>query len=281
MIRGHLCTIGLVAAALALVPPSRPALADVRETRSMREALAGATRDTLVVFDIDNTLVAPPQSLGGDAWYYHLVRRFEARGMSRNESIARADAEWNRVQDRLAVRLVDPETPALVSALQAAGVRTLVLTARSHDVAPATARQLASVGLDFSRGEVANGRVEAGDAGGSEARLAGGILFAGEGNDKGRVLAAFLRTRGLHPARVVFVDDKSRHARSVDAAMAAAGLPCTAWRFGAADGDVQRFDPAAADVQAFYLDRVLDDRAARALLHADPDLATRSAALPR
>ena len=80
------------------------------------------------------------------------------------------------------------------------------------------------------------------------------MLFVGEGVDKGRLLVEFLQHIGLRPERVVFADDKPHHARNVDAALAAAGIPAVAFRYGAADARVRAFnevmdeaaDPASA-----------------------------------
>jgi FMN phosphatase YigB (HAD superfamily) len=51
----------------------------------------------------------------------------------------------------------------------------------------------------------------------------------------------FLRQTGVRPERVVFVDDKLRHVREVDKAVRAAGLRCTALRYGATDRQVAEF----------------------------------------
>lgn len=142
---------------------------------------------------------------------------------------------------------MDPTVPALLRSLQARNVRVLGLTARTHDIAEVTRRQLASVGIDLSAGSPRRGpwRARLRDV----ARYLDGIVFAGEHNDKGQVLAAFLRDLPRRPARVLFVDDRDKHVRAVGAALSRAGIPCVAFRYSAADDEVARFDASAADRQ--------------------------------
>ena len=83
-----------------------------------------------------------------------------------------------------------------------------------------------------------------------------GVFFVGDGPDKGEALLAFLDKIALRPTRVVFVDDKPHHARSVDAVMTAAGIPCVAFRYGAADEKVRAFKEVmseAADARSAAL----------------------------
>ena len=51
------------------------AFADVREAPTMADALSDVDADSLVIFDLDNTVMMPPQSLGGEEWYDYFVEK--------------------------------------------------------------------------------------------------------------------------------------------------------------------------------------------------------------
>lgn len=235
------------ALAVALFAPAA-AHADVRVTDSMAQALAEAAPDTLVVVDLDNTLIRPTTGLGSDEWFYHLEERIAAdEGLSEAAAADRAMDVWNDVQARIHVQPVEPGVPALLRSLQRRNVRVLGLTARTHEIAEVTRRQLASVGIDLAAASPrrAPWRARLRDV----ARYRDGIVFVGEHNDKGEVLAAFLRELPRRPGRVLFVDDRDKHVRAVDVALSRAGIPCVAFRYGAADDAVARFDAPEADRQ--------------------------------
>ena len=227
---------------LAFTVSALPALAAVEETSSMATALSSAGPDTLVVLDIDNTLLQPVGYLGGDAWYEFLVQRAVREGLTRDAAIDRAMTAFNDAQYAIDVRAVEPATPALVKEAHARGARVIALTARTPDIAPRTLAQLDHIGVGFSV-------IAKPDIAPKGTRLDQGVLFVGDHLDKGEMLVALLRASRLQPKRVIFVDDKQRHAESVDRALAKAGIPCRSFRYGAADADVERFWRDVGDVR--------------------------------
>ena len=46
----------------------------------------------------------------------------------------------------------------------------------------------------------------------------------------------------MKPAKIVFADDKPHHAKNVDAALTAAGIPSVSFRYGATDAKVRAFN---------------------------------------
>jgi len=222
-----------------------------------REIVAG----TLVVFDIDNTLIEPVQMLGSDQWFYALVDDIRREQVGEAAAVDRAMAIWNAVQSDTAVRAVEAATPLLILRLQRRGIPILALTARTSQIAADTSRQLRSVGIDFERMAVA-GDLELG----ATSKLVGGVLYVGEHNSKGEVLVALMRLAKLSPKRVVFVDDKRKNVDSVSAALTSAKLPFVAYRYGAADQTVAAFRPEVAAIQYRWWRKIISDDAAQDLL---------------
>ncbi|MCK6547094.1 DUF2608 domain-containing protein [Myxococcota bacterium] len=237
--------VALVALQLACATAQRAAdTGDVREIMQMADALASVGPDTLVVLDIDNTMIEPVGMLGSDQWFYHLLDRAKAEGVDEDVALTRVMDLWNAVQLDLEVKSVEATTPALLGALAERGVVMMALTARTHASAPATVRQLASAGLDL--GPRPKGWPTATTLEGLDVVIEGPVVYVGEKSSKGEVLVAFLRKANLTSKRIVFVDDKPKHAASVGRALAAAGIAHTSYRYGAADARVAAFDPDAA-----------------------------------
>lgn len=233
--------------ALLVVLTAVSARAAVEETTSMADALAGAGPGTLVVLDIDNTLLEPVSYVGGDAWYELLVQRaMTERRLSRTAAIDHAMVAWNDAQYVIDVKTVEATTPDAVRRAQASGAQVIALTARTPDIAPRTLAQLASADIAFEQPS-APVALPPGTL------LQGGVLFVGDHHDKGEMLVALMKELKLRPQRVVFVDDKPKHAAAVDRALAKAGVPCRSFRYGAADAKVAAFWRDFGDV-AFFLD---------------------------
>jgi hypothetical protein len=249
-------------AALAMLLSTLPlaAAAEIRESTSVAPVDALATPGTLVVFDIDNTLIEPTVTLGSDQWFYWYVAELEAGGRSSREAIDLANDVWNRVQPAIAVRPVEAMTPQLIRGIQARGLRVVALTARSHDAAAVTETQLTSAGYSLSTSAFGPGRRVIGDD--PTMVYDDGVLYVGEHASKGDALLRLLAGEGLSPERVVFVDDKEKHVRTVDAALSSSKIPVIAIRYGAADARVAAFDPAVAAVQFRLWSSVLSDEEA-------------------
>jgi len=98
----------------------------------MAEAVQAADDDTLVVFDIDNTLIEPVGNLGSDQWYDFLVRSIGRwMGFRRRRRSAGLTLIWNEVQWIIEVKAVEPDTPQLIRGLQDRSVKLMGLT-RPH-----------------------------------------------------------------------------------------------------------------------------------------------------
>jgi len=213
------------------------ARAEVREIKSMAEIVPDIRPTTLLVFDIDNTLVEPVGNIGSDQWYSYLEKAYLRDGLEPAAAEKKAGETWTRTLAKVKVKPVEDLTPILVRAQQKRGVKILALTARGAEDAPATFAQLKAIGLDLASSAVHQEDLSTEDKG----FYSRGVFFVGEGPDKGKTLVAFLEKIGLKPTRVVFADDKPHHAKNVDAALTAAGIPCVAFRYGAADEKVRAF----------------------------------------
>lgn len=229
--------------ALALLLPALGARAEVREIKSMSEITADIRPTTLLVFDLDNTLVEPAGNIGSDQWYDYVVKALRRDGLDPDAAEKRAGELWTRLLGTVKAKPVEDLTPILIREEQKRGVKILALTARGPEDAAATFAQLQAIGVDLEKSAVTKDDMAFAPKG----LYSRGVYFVGDGPEKGKALLALLEKIGMRPTRVVFVDDKPRHAKSVDAAMTAVGIPCVSFRYGAADEKVRAFNEVMSE----------------------------------
>lgn len=219
----------------------------VREIQSIEEIIEEITNKTLVIFDIDNTVLKPATErgndewLGSDQWFYFLLKILQEHKRSPN-ALREAEQIWNRSQSYINTKPVEPSTPALIAGLQKKGVKVIALTARSHAIAPITRQQLFTNGIDFALNPLEHeGSLKIDDY----ATYERGIVYQGEGNDKGTTLVNLLEKLEIKPQKIIFIDDKLKNTVNVHNALQANRyLDHIEYRYGFTDKSVAAFNEA-------------------------------------
>lgn len=254
--------------------------AKVIQTATMADALKDATTTTLVILDIDNTILTPNQMVGSDAWFDHLFATLKEQGkLTEGQAEAAASAIWGEVQARTAVRPVEAITPDLIAKLQAQGTIVMALTARPLTLTRTTLIQLKGVGINLMMNPVSKALVDVRVSLPTRpkpvlARYNSGVLFA-NGADKGKLLVAFLKQQKLKPSSIIFVDDKQYNADNVERALVAAHINHAVYRYSAADAIVKTFNGETADLQYFFMQHILSDADAALIQEKEPHLQKR------
>ena len=160
MIKTHLSksTLVVVILGLALVASGKQAkervafgFEEVQAEATKLAQVAGDRSKVLLVFDIDNTLLAMNQDLGSDQWYDWQKSLPDSHACKVENQVGMKLLE---VQGYLysigSMRATDPLNQArIVRELQRDGFRTLILTSRGPDFRAATIRELIANGFDF------------------------------------------------------------------------------------------------------------------------------------
>jgi len=235
------------------LPPSQKIesadLADVRSVASQLAAEVGKEQ-VLVIYDLDNTLLAMEQDLGSDQWYYW------------QKDLQAADpCDPRVVNDRLAaqgalyfasaMRPTQPDAAAVVSGLQDEGFTSFALTSRGADFAASTFRELHRNGFDFSRKSLGDGAtLRFKPTADSRETLYEDGVYLTAGQDKGEMLLALLKaTNAPLPRAIVMADDKAENLRAVLDALAAQPVTVQALRYNREDARVAAFDAEKAAAQ--------------------------------
>jgi len=223
--------------------------------------------DTLLIFDLDNTLIEPHQLLGSDQWFEHHFKQQQAAfGKENSAALTKTVQDYDAVHLRSEVRLIDPKTQLLFQQLKQLGIKMLGLTSRGTALKEATDRQLSSVGLSFRSSwlERVQHYVLKNSKRGS---AVDGIVLTGGGH-KGNCLIEYLDHLKFKPSRVIFIDDKPHHLDHVKTVLEARQIPFTGIRYGFLDEKVKSFDPTITEIQLEYLSKILSDEDAQVILEA-------------
>lgn len=146
------------------------------------------SKETLLVFDLDETLIKYPGYEGSEAWYDERLNHFLAKGMNRWHAIEKANEAWEKLQDTINPVLIQPDAIEVLFRLhQQQKIHTVVITARRKELAPITHRQLANVGLSFNKKN---------------------FIFTGPHAVKGPSLESYLVSLPNRPCHCICVDDR-------------------------------------------------------------------------
>lgn len=204
---------------------------------------------TLVVLDIDNTLLAMEQGLGSDQWYYWqkaLAEDDPCSGKLVNGRFA--------VQGALffasAMRPTQPDAAEQVRRMQDAGLTVIAVTSRGTDYRLQTFRELRRNGFSFWSSALpprAGYPDEFVPQGGERpARYEEGV-FLTSGQHKGDMIRALLAKTGSEsPKLIIIADDKKSNLDDVMQSFAGSGTAVHAWRYSREDDNVAAFDAQEA-----------------------------------
>ncbi len=236
----------VVLAGLTLVAPLGQA--KVYEIKAMVQILPLIDQNTLVVFDIDNTISRPKQTVGSDQWASNQIERFKTMGFDERTAKDKGVAQFAQVQLKTEVQPVEASTPALIQRLQFGHIQVVALTARPLILADRTIEQIQSLGLDLRR--TAPLAPLSSNLGSEPTIYKNGIILVGPHNNKGAVLAQFIKSLVRQSiSKIVFIDDKVSNVQNVNEALNTFTTPHFELRYAAADPEVKSFNSKIGDFQ--------------------------------
>lgn len=242
--------------------------AKIVEIMNMSQILQSITRDTLVVFDLDNTIMEPTQTLGSDQWGTNQIARFVAKGLSEYDAKNQGVGQFAQVQLKTNVQVVETITPKLIQHLQKNNVQVIGLTARPLNLTMRSAQQLQSLGVNLATTAPALTQIFSTR---HPSAYFQGILVVGPHNNKGEVLMGFMNASQVKASRIIFVDDKLSNVKNVNDALEKQNRPHVEFRYGAADAKVAAFNTNIGDMQwniFLQTGRIISDQQALEMLNS-------------
>jgi hypothetical protein len=199
--------------------------------------------ETLVIFDIDNTILESVNQQGSPQWVTALIKHAQDLGMNPEQAYTLIEPILHDVFMATEVKPVEPEIVSLIAQLQQQNIPVIGLTARSTRMVTATIKHLSSIALSLNQTslslknnlEIAHLPVP------HEAHYHEGVLYCGGVNPKGRTLETLLKSTSYMPEKIIFVDDQLRYLTSVETVAAELKIPFIGIHYTRLDEKVKNF----------------------------------------
>lgn len=239
--------------------------AKIIEINEINDIRSHITENTLIFFDIDDTLISAPLSLGCSQW--RIWARQKLSTQSRDLELF--DRLLFYIAKHIPYQAVESSTSSLIADLHHAGHTVLGLTARGRsywyqtkieEIDRFTHKQLCDVGIDF-----ANTRIPKGLQSLDPAYFYKGIFFTNH-ILKGDFLTSLFTHVKYTPSLILFIDDHLEEVQSVEKAMQEIGVPCIAFWYKRKYVNQQNFDAMMTNIQLeslLFRNEVIDDDSAR------------------
>lgn len=247
------------------------AQAAISELASYKDLdLSQIDKDTLVIFDIDNTLIRQNSMVGTHQWGDYIRDRGVRRGMDVKAASELQHKLFADLQSKVTVLPTENEVTVILKQLSERNIPHFALTARAPIIKDVTISQLQILGHDFS-----TSFPEQKDISQLDSFLKQGIIFSGS-TPKGELLKLIIENSVRKPTHVIFIDDRSYNLESVEASLKDYPVKLNSYRYGGADASVKNFDPIEADlIYSFYVEahELIDSDEAKSLIGSPNQIA--------
>ncbi len=227
--------------------------AQIHELKNIKDLNQYISKDTLVIFDLDNVIMEPVQQYGSDQWFFNNMQNLIAEGKTNKEALRQTLEEWFEVQAVTKVRPVEKTTKKVIDNLQKKNVLVMGLTIRSLDLSFCAIKQLNSININLFRTSPFKKDILL-----NEIIYRKGILFAG-GIDKGEVLSNFFEYINFHSKRIVFIDDKLKNVQALEKFCDKNNIEYIGLRYSYLDDKVNSFNPKIAKIQSEKFGSIISD----------------------
>lgn len=219
------------------------------EIKKITDILNYVNQDSLVVFDIDNTLIQSVQEFGGQSHFFSTIKRFKKQGLKECDAIKKSSVAWTEFQDYISYKTVEQKTVNVIETLKNKNIKSMALTARWSALAKKTVGTLKALKLAFDNNSFYDKEIKLGTI----SCLFKGILFTGDEKEKGESLILFFEKINYIPKHVLFIDDSIDHVESVYKSLDKNNIPCVCMRYSATDEREAKFDPEKAEKELLNL----------------------------
>ena len=199
--------------------------------------------NSCIALDLDSTVIETKSHIGSEEWEMHLYRSYLSQGFSDAAALRLACKAWGILQHKVDVKAVEEHAPDTIYRWREKH-DVIGLTARCHELKEATHRQLCSVGIDFSFGDVEKNVHEM-----PRADFYRGVLYCGD-CDKGTAFRRFLETSELRYPHIAFVDDKASNLSILETIFAP---HFTGYHFTGCEHKKALFNISTADIELLKL----------------------------
>jgi predicted phosphatase len=222
--------------------------AKILEIKNINEIKEYLTKDSIVIFDLDNTIMEPIQIYGSDQWFAYQLKEYLKDNLTFDDALFKTIEEWHKIQAVSKVKLVEPNVKDIILNLQKNNQIVMGFTLRDQDFAFSAIEQLSSLGIDFKKTSIIKNNIR------DDILFREGILFS-SGMSKGIVLDQFFKRLNYKPKKMVYIDDKLKHVKSIEDYANKNNIEFTGFRYGYLDDKVNSFSAEISDIQKKYFEK--------------------------
>lgn len=189
-------------------------------------------QSSLILFDLDNTLMETAQTLGTDQWFDKQYEQRVQCGETAAQALGNILPLYHEVQRVTSVNIIEESTPNVINELRIQGHMVIGFTARGHVLEEATRQQLKSIGINFAVAFDHKHHIQLLEE--SDLFFDRGVVYCG-GQNKGFCLPhvlTYLRNEFSQiPDSMLFIDDKIKNVQAVVKKAQELNLQCTGFHF--------------------------------------------------
>lgn len=215
------------------------------EKETLKEIYPLLNSETLLVLDLDNTLIESVSHYGSYQWGNFLTRNALQEGLSLEMALDKIMPLWEKAQYDIEIKPIEEELHIFMNQASLIGVKKMALTGRSPKIADITFEFLEKHRINFSSWGLPHLSFELPN----EYLFEKGVFFAGTRNEKGAVLFQFMNQINDKFKRVVFVDDQMHLVKQVQKALEKLPFEYYGVRYSGADKRVAAFDYSLAELE--------------------------------
>ncbi len=226
--------------------------AQIFEIKNIEEVEKYLQKDSLIIFDLDNTLIETSQELGGDQWFEARIKYF-SQTMPSQEAFEKTYDEWYQLQSITKNCCVEKKTKAIFDKI-VKNYQAFALTTRGYDTSHCVLRELKRLKLDFSnKGEEAyflNKKL---------VLFKEGIIFA-NGLRKAEVFFQYFEKHKPHYKKIIFIDDKKSHLENFEKFCAKEKIDFVGLRYGFLDDKVKNLSTKLIEMPSIDLSSFIEKK---------------------
>ncbi len=168
--------------------------------------------NTLMLFDLDDVLIANIGHFGGYRWWEKKLTELQQIGLSFEDAVLKLNDFYVKISPHLTYTFIEPSTPLVFNTIKKKGITIIGLTGRAQGSAHLTHNTLKELGLHFqSPLPVEDNLINHGTI---SFQYHNGIIYC-NGTCKGAALHEVLTRASYHPKKIVFLDDVKKNLTDV------------------------------------------------------------------
>lgn len=236
---------------------------EIVETNEISTIASVADKDSLVLFNVTDTLYSPSTTFGSNQWRKYFAERAEKNISDEKLRVWLID-KIKKESITIPKKPVEAGTSELISNLQNQSIPVLGITKKkmsttyANNFGAITRDHILSVGINLEK--TLNYYTVQPDEN-SKYDFAYGIIFTSK-QPVGETMVSFLKRVTSKPTKVVMIDNSKEALELTEAALANSGIAFKGFRYGRSDSRKQAFDPVLGIIQFLVFEiegRVMSD----------------------